>query len=283
MRERTPFPEELLEELPNLRLLLTTGTRNAALDLNAAKDAGIKVAGTIGKPDAVKGFDSTNEQTWALILAVARGIADDDILVKTGSWQSSMNMNLAGRTLGLLGLGKLGGQCAATGKLGFGMNVLAWSENLTQEKADQAAQDKGLPEGSFKVAASKEELFRNADVLSIHLVLSGRSRGIVGQQELSWMKKNSILVNTSRGPLIDEKALVSALREGRIRGVGLDVFDLEPLPANSVWRDKSWGKRVTLSPHMGYVEEDTLRSWYEQQVESIRRYIAGEDLPHVMN
>jgi len=287
MRERTPFPADLIRALPNLKLLLTTGMRNAAIDLRAAEDAGIVVCGTTPAkaPGARPPFDSTNEQTWALILGVSRGLAADDVRVKSGGdggWQGGMNMGLAGKTLGVLGLGKLGVQCAVTGKLGFGMDVVAWSENLTQERADEAASARGLEKGSFRVARSKETFFEEADVVSVHYVLSERSRGIVGARELGWMKEGAVLVNTSRGPLIDEGALVKALKENRIRGAGLDVFDVEPLPSDSVWRDSSWGRKVVLSPHVGYVEEETLDSWYRQQAENVERYLKGAALINVM-
>ncbi|KAK5089497.1 hypothetical protein LTR70_001619 [Exophiala xenobiotica] len=283
MRERTPFPADLLNALPNLKLLLTTGMRNASIDLAAARDAGVIVAGTKGSAK-IPGFDPTNEQTWALILGVCKGIAGDDARVKSGEgrWQDGVNIGLAGKTLGVLGLGRLGLQCAVTGKMGFGMDVLAWSENLTQEKADEAGKSRGLDAGAIRVAGSKEEFFRGADVVSVHYVLSERSRGIVGGAELGWMKGSAVLVNTSRGPLVEEGALVEALREGSIAGVGLDVFEVEPLPKDSVWRDRAWGRRVVLSPHMGYVEESTMKAWYEQQADSVRRYLTGEELTVVM-
>lgn len=278
MRERTAWPSSLLSQLPNLRLLLNSGNRNASIDLDAAEKAGIIVTGT----KSIHG-GSTNEQTWALILGVLKRVAEGDASVKRGGWQVGTGMHLAGRTLGLLGLGRLGTACAVTGKLGFGMDVLAWSSSLTQEKADEIAVSKGLGKGGIRVAASKEELFREADVLSVHYVLSERSRGIVGRDELRVMKRDAVLVNTSRGPLVDEDALVEALRENRIRGVGLDVFEVEPLPGDSVWRSEEWGGRVVLSPHMGYVEESTMNYWYEQQVENIRRWIKGEDVVGVMD
>lgn len=280
MRERTPFPAELLSQLPNLKLLLTTGNRNASIDVPECERRGIILAGTGSTQHSkfVTGYDSTNEQNWALILGVVKQVAESDFRVKAGGWQSGLNTTLAGKTLGLLGLGRLGAQCAVTGKLGFGMQVLAWSSNLTQEKADEAAEARGLPAGSFKVAGSKEELFREADVLSVHYVLSDRSRGIVGSEELGWMKKNAVLVNTSRGPLVEEAALVKALRAGDIRAVGLDVFDVEPLPSDSVWRSQDWGDKVLLSPHMGYVVDGTMQSWYEQTAENIKRWVLGEEV-----
>jgi len=284
MRERTPFPAALLRALPNLKLLLTTGARNASIDLQAAADAGVRVAGTKGS-QLLPGFDPTNEQTWALILAVCKGIAGDDARVKgaaDGGWQGGVNIGVAGKTLGVLGLGRLGLQCAVTGRLGFGMQVVAWSENLTQERADEAAATRGLAKGEIRVARSKEEFFRGADVVSVHYVLSERSRGIVGASELGWMKESAVLVNTSRGPLVEETALVEALKQGKIAGAGLDVFDVEPLGADSVWRDRGWGRRVVLSPHMGYVEESTMKGWYEQQADNVRRYLTGEELTGLM-
>ncbi|KIW90001.1 uncharacterized protein Z519_09431 [Cladophialophora bantiana CBS 173.52] len=303
MRERTLFSRSVLEQLPNLKLLLTTAMKNAAIDLAACKDLGITVVGTTPKPNAVKGYDATNEITWALILGFAKDIVHGDTVIKnsspstsssaedpnaaSGGWQTHLTAGLAGKTLGLLGLGKLGTQCAVTGMLGFGMKVLAWSSSLTQEKADEAASSRGLPAGSFRVASSKAELFAQADVLSVHYVLSERSRGIVGAQELAAMKKSAFLVNTSRGPLVDETALVKALEKGSIRGVALDVFDTEPLAKDTPWRRSGyWGhngrSRVLLSPHMGYVEEETMHSWYEQQGRALASWIKGEDLKGVM-
>jgi glycerate dehydrogenase len=299
MRERTQVPRSLLQELPNLKLLLTTGMRNAAIDMPACKDLGITVVGTAPKKNATKGYDATNEMTWALILGLAKDIARGDNVVKAsstssndpnghvGGWQTTLTFGLAGKTLGLLGLGKLGTQCATTGALGFGMKVIAWSNSLTQEKADEGAASKGLPKGSFHVVGSKQELFEKADVLSVHYVLSDRSRGIVGKDELAAMKKNSLLVNTSRGPLIDEPSLVEALEAGKIRGVGLDVFDVEPLPKESHWRREGyWGEEgrgsVLVSPHMGYVEEETMHDWYEQQCAAVDAWINKKEVKGIM-
>ncbi|KIY02142.1 uncharacterized protein Z520_02280 [Fonsecaea multimorphosa CBS 102226] len=299
MRERTLFPRSVLEKLPNLKLLVTTAMRNAAIDMAACKDLGITVVGTTPKPNAVKGYDATNEITWALILGFAKDIVHGDAVIKSpstsaadpnaefGGWQTHLAMGLAGKTLGLLGLGKLGTQCGVTGVLGFGMKVLAWSSSLTQEKADEAAQSRGLPPGTFQVAASKQDLFEKADILSVHYVLSDRSRGIVGAAELASMKKSAFLVNTSRGPLVDETALVNALEAGKIRGVALDVFDTEPIPKDTPWRKHNyWGQngrsRVLLSPHMGYVEEETMHSWYEQQSRAIASWIKGDEVKGIM-
>ncbi|KAL6252983.1 hypothetical protein RBB50_000702 [Rhinocladiella similis] len=289
MRERTQFPRSVLSALPNLKVLLTTGSRNAAIDMAACAELGITVVGTGPKPNAVKGYDATNEMTWALILGVAKDVVGGDTVVKSSptGWQSTLVAGLAGKTLGLLGLGKLGTQAATTGVLGFGMNVLAWSSSLTQEKADDAAKSRGLPAGTFRVAASKRELFERADVLSVHYVLSERSKGIVGAEELGVMKKGAVLVNTSRGPLVDEAALVAALERGAIRAAGLDVFDTEPIPKDSPWRKNGyWGtegrSRALTSPHMGYVEEETMHGWYEQQREALKSWLEGGEIKGVI-
>ncbi|KAF9737384.1 hypothetical protein PMIN06_001211 [Paraphaeosphaeria minitans] len=287
MRERTPFRKPLLERLPNLKVLLTTGMRNLGVDTKTCKELGIVVVGTRGA-NKVPNFDTTNEQTWALILGLAKGIAEHDALVKSepSRWQASVSVRLAGKTLACLGLGRLGLQCARTAALGFGMKVVAWSPNLTQEKAGEGAVSVGLAAGSVQVASSKEELFREADVLSVHLVLSDRSRGSVGAEELSWMKKSAMLVNTSRGPLVDEHALLDALRKGQIRGFAADVFDTEPLPVDSEWRNSQWGQdgrsHVLISPHMGYVEEQNLTGMYKETVENIWQWLDGEEFKNKM-
>ncbi|KAI6769502.1 hypothetical protein HG530_004131 [Fusarium avenaceum] len=293
MRERTPFPAELIERLPSLKLLLTTAFRNRSLDLDALKARGIPVAGTGEKAGAVQktpGTGSTTQHCITLILALARGVARDDAAVKEGAWQTGLATELSGKTLGILGLGRLGSTVAKILNVALGMKIIAWSTNLTQEAADEKAREAGLPvedaegEKTFK-AVSRDELFRNADVVSVHLVLSDRSRGIINAQDLANMKPTSLFVNTSRGPLVVEKDLLEHLKAGRIRGAAIDVFDLEPLPADSAWRSKNWGRdgssQVLLTPHMGYVEEDTLKSWYEQQVENIDRWAADEPLQNV--
>lgn len=287
MRERTPFRAPLLERLPNLQVLLTTGMRNLGIDTETCKKRGISVVGTRGS-QKIANFDSTNEQTWALILGLAKGIAEHDALVKNepSRWQASVSLGLAGKTLACLGLGRLGLQCARTAVLGFGMKVVAWSPNLTQEKADEGVVSIGLQAGSVRVTSSKEALFREADALSVHLVLSDRSRGSVGAEELSWMKKNAMLVNTSRGPLVDEQALLDALKKGQIRGFAADVFNTEPLPADSEWRNPQWGQEgrshVLISPHMGYVEEQTLTGMYKETAENIRQWLDGEEFKNRM-
>ncbi|OQO11752.1 hypothetical protein B0A48_03479 [Cryoendolithus antarcticus] len=296
MRERTPFKSDLLSQLPNLKLLLTTGVRNASLDLDWAAKHEIVVAGTTGAkpgdPDHSKdthlppppGYDSTTQHTWALILSLASRIPHDDAALQTKpkQWQSGYAVALGGKTLGLCGLGKLGTTTARIGALTFGMRIIAWSESLTQEKADAAAKTAGLPAGTFK-AVSKEELFRQADVVSVHYVLSDRSRGIVGKEELSQMKSSAMLVNSSRGPLIDEDALYDALDRGAIRGAALDVWWQEPLPADSRWRSYSGKSELVRSPHMGYVNADTMNVWYAEQAENVRRFLAGEQILNRIN
>jgi glycerate dehydrogenase len=284
MRERTPFSAQTVAALPNLKLLLTTGTRNLSLDLPAFSERGIAVAGTEGRPP---GVNSTVQHTWALILGLARHIARDDAAVKRGDWQGSLGINLSGKNLALLGLGKLGSEVGKIAIQAFGMNVIAWSANLTQEKADEQAQAQGLPAGSFAVSPSKSDFFANADVVSVHNVLSDRSRGIVSAPELATMKPNAMIVNTSRGPLIDEPFLLEALNAGLIRGAALDVFDPEPLPLDSPWRTTAWGQdgrsEVLLSPHMGYGEEDLLHGWYREVADNLERWLNGQELRRKMN
>lgn len=284
MRERTPFSADTIAALPNLKLLLTTGSRNLALDLSACADRGIPVAGTVGRPP---GLNSTVQHTWALILTLARHVARDDAAVKRGEWQGSLGINLSGKTLALLGLGKLGSEVGRIAIQAFHMKVIAWSANLTQQIADQQAHAQGLPAGSFVAIPSKLDFFRWADVVSIHNVLSDRSRGIVGDEELAAMKLTALLVNTSRGPLINEESLLDVLNAGRIRGAALDVFDTEPLPADSAWRTTAWGthgrSEVLLTPHMGYGEEELLHGWYDEVAENLRRWLDGQELQMKMS
>ncbi|MCJ1372768.1 hypothetical protein MMC20_003993 [Loxospora ochrophaea] len=294
MRERTPFPAAVLSSLPNLKLLLTTGPRNAAIDLPAATAAGIIVTGTLGggRSDGSsaqkrpRGYDATAEHTWALILGVTKSIARDDAVVKSGGWQSGLSMGLRGKKLGIVGLGRLGGSVARIGVLGFGMEVMAWSENLTAEKAAEVAEKNGLGREQIR-AVGKEELFGTADVVSVHYVLSERSVGMVGEKELRGMKSGAVFVNTSRGPLVDEGALLAVLKEGRVKGAGLDVFNREPLEQESEWRSERWGEEgrseVVLSPHMGYVEENTMRNWYDEQVENVERWLDGKEVLNRLN
>ena len=255
MRERTPFPRSLIERLPNLKLLITTGARNASFDVTAAKEWGIVVCGTGG------GGPSTAELTWGLILALVRQIPREDAAIREGGWQLTIGPTLAGKTLGVIGLGNLGSQVATIGRA-FKMDVIAWSTNLTRERAEQ-----------FGVTlVTREELLSQADIVTIHLVLGDRSRGLIGAKELALMKPTSYLINTSRGPIVDEKALIEALEAKRIAGAGLDVYDVEPLPADHPLRRLS---NTVVTPHIGYVTSDGYKVMYEHAVEDILAFLAG--------
>jgi phosphoglycerate dehydrogenase-like enzyme len=298
MRERTPFPGALLKQLPNLKLLLSTAGRNLSLDLVTAKELGIPVAGAPGKgrtdsPQVplytATGPDSTTQHCVALILGVARNLASDHAVVQAGGWQNNVTTSLSGKTLGLVGYGRLGVAVAKIMNVAFGMKLIAWSSSLTQEAADEKVKSAGLPvdgldgEKTVKVV-SKEELFKTADFVSVHYVLSDRSRGIVAKADLDLMKPSSFLINTSRGPLVVQEDLLATLKAGKIRGAAMDVFDLEPLPQDSEWRTIPWGiegrSHVLLSPHMGYVEENTMRLWYEEVAENIERWCEGKEVLH---
>jgi phosphoglycerate dehydrogenase-like enzyme len=255
MRERTPFPKSLLERLPNLRLLVTTGMRNASIDVAAANERGIVVCGTRGQRTA------TAELTWGLILALVRHIPQEDRAVKAGGWQHTIGPALEGKRLGVIGLGNLGSQVAKVGGA-FGMDVVAWSQNLTAERAQAA--------GARLV--SKDELLSTADVITIHLVLSARTRGLIGERELGLMQPAAYLVNTSRGPIVDEEALLRALESKRIAGAALDVYDVEPLPRDHPLRRLP---NVVLTPHIGYVTTDGYRIFYGDAVDDILAFIAG--------
>jgi phosphoglycerate dehydrogenase-like enzyme len=256
VRERTAFDADLLARLPRLKLLVTIGMWNASIDLNAAKAHGVTVCGTTGgAPQA------TPELTWGLILGIARGIPNENASVRAGGWQTSVGTDLHGKTLGLLGAGKIGTAVAKVGAA-FGMKTIAWSTNLTDEKAAQA--------GVTRV--EKAELFRQSDFLTIHLKLSERSRDLVGEAELSAMKPSAYLINTSRGPIVSEPALLDALHKHRIAGAALDVFDPEPLPGNHPFR---YLPNVLATPHIGYVTEDTYRAAYPSIVENIKAWLDG--------
>jgi phosphoglycerate dehydrogenase-like enzyme len=255
MRERTPFPAALFARLPNLKLLVTSGMRNSAIDLEAASKHGVTVCGTDMLPYP------TAEMTWGLILALARNIAREDRAMREGGWQSTIGTGLKGKTLGLLGLGRLGAQVAAIGKA-FGMEIIAWSQNLTAERAAST--------GARLV--DKETLFTAADIVSIHLVLGERTRGLVKAADLARMKPSAFLVNTSRGPIVDEQALIAALESRRIAGAAIDVYDREPLPAEHPLRRLP---NTVLTPHLGYVTTENYRLAYGQAVEAIRAYLAG--------
>jgi phosphoglycerate dehydrogenase-like enzyme len=255
MRERTPFPAGLLELLPRLELLVTTGMRNASLDLEAAARRGVTVCGTeaLGTPTA--------ELTWALILALARRIPAEDRALREGRWQESVGVGLEGKTLGVVGLGRIGSAVARVGA-SFGMRLIAWSQNLTAQRAAEAGAE----------LATKEALFRDGDVVTIHLVLSERTRGLVGARELGLMKPTAFLVNTSRGPIVEEDSFLAALAEGRIAAAGLDVYDEEPLPAGHPLRA---AQNTVLTPHLGYVTEESYALFYAQTVEAISAYLDG--------
>ncbi|MCT4354745.1 D-2-hydroxyacid dehydrogenase family protein [Streptomyces sp. Je 1-79] len=257
MRERTPLDAELLGRLPRLRLVVTSGMRNASIDLTAAAALGITVCGT------ASGSEPPAELTWALILGLARQVrAEAQGLREGGPWQSTVGADLAGRTLGLVGLGKIGGRVARVG-LAFGMEVLAWSPNLTQERA---------AEHGVAYAPGKRELLERADVVSLHMVLSERTRGMVGEAELRAMRPSAYLVNTSRAGLVDGEALLRALREGWIAGAGLDVFATEPLPADDPLRTLP---NVLALPHLGYVTRGNYDRYFGQAVEDIEAFLAG--------
>ena len=256
MRERTAFTAGRLQRLPDLRLLVTTGRVNASIDVEAARALGIVVCGTESTTSA------TPELTWGLILSVLRSIPAEDAAVRGGGWQSTVGGDLDGHRLGVVGLGRLGTKVARVGAA-FGMEVVAWSQNLDAERAD----------GLGVRAVSKDELFSTADVVSIHYKLSERSRGLVGAAELEAMKSGSILVNTSRAGLVDTDALITVLEAGGIRGAGLDVHDEEPLPVDHRLRSTP---RTVLTPHLGYVTEDTYRIFFTQAVEDIAAWISGE-------
>lgn len=258
LRERTPMPRALLERLPNLEFMTVTGKAHRTLDLQAATERGVVVSHV---SSAVQGSNATPELAWGLILATARHIAYEDRGVREGAWQRTAGMLLDGKTLGLLGLGRVGQRMAAIGQA-FGMRVVAWSPNLTDEAA-----------AAFQVRrVDKDALFAQSDVLSIHVVLSERSRHLVGRRELALMKPDALLVNTARGPIVDEAALVEALAQGRLGGAGLDVFETEPLPAGHPLTRLD---NVVLTPHLGYATRETIAGFYQASVAGVRAYLAG--------
>jgi phosphoglycerate dehydrogenase-like enzyme len=258
MRERTPFPRSRLERLGDLRLLVTTGMANASIDMDAARSLGVVVAGTGGLASP------TVELTWALILATVRHVAEEAARVRAGGWQHALGFELAGRTLGVVGLGRLGSRVAAIGQA-FEMPVIAWSQNLDAARASELGVQ----------AVSREELFSRADVVTIHLRLSDRTRGLVGAPELALMKRGAVLVNTSRGPIVSEDALLAALEAGTIAGAGLDVFDVEPLPVDHPLRT---APRAVLTPHIGYVSQGSYEIYYREAVEDIAAWQRGEPI-----
>ena len=255
MRERTPFPQTLLERLPRLRLLVTTGMRNASIDLRAAAERGVLVCGTGGLPYP------TAELAWALILSLVRRVPREDRATRLGGWQETLGTGLNGKTLGVLGLGTLGSRVARVG-CAFEMNVVAWSQNLTAERAAAVG----------TTLVDRDDLLARADVVTIHLVLSGRTRGLIGARELALMRNTAYLVNTSRGPIVEEQALIHALQTGAIAGAGLDVYDEEPLPRDHPLRRLP---NTVITPHLGYVTEETYRIFYGEALEDVRAYLAG--------
>jgi phosphoglycerate dehydrogenase-like enzyme len=260
MRERTAFPRSLLERLPKLALVVTTGMRNASVDIAYLQERGVVVSGTGSASGApAPGLPSPVEVAWALILAVCKRVTIEDRALRDGAWQLDLPGNLAGATLGLAGLGRLGGAMVPPAHV-FGMEVIAWSENLTDERANEL--------GVRRV--SKKELLAASDVLSIHLVLSARTRGLFQTADLAQMKPTAVLVNTSRGPIVDERALITALRTKTISAAGLDVFDHEPLPVDHELL--ALGNTVLL-PHLGYVSEASFRAMYGEVVQDIAAFL----------
>lgn len=258
MRERTAFPRTVLERLPNLRLLVTTGMANSSIDLAAAHDLGIEVRGTGGSAAAAP------ELTWALLMALLRNIPAEDRNLRAGRWQQSVGLELSGRTLGVLGLGRIG-RIVTRYARAFEMNVVAWSPNLTADSAEAA--------GARLV--TKEDLFRESDVVSVHVRLSERSRNIIGAEELRLLGPDGYLINTARGPLVDEEALLDALETGRIAGAGLDVFNEEPLPPDNRW---ATSPRTVLTPHLGYGTKESYERYYREAFEDIRAWLQGTPL-----
>jgi phosphoglycerate dehydrogenase-like enzyme len=259
MRERTPFPRELFAALPNLKLLITSGMRNAAIDMEAAKDHQVVLCGT------QFGRDPTAPLTMGLILELTRNIGRESARMHAGErLQKFIGMEIEGKTLGVVGLGKLGAKVSGLAKA-FGMNVIAWSPNLTPERCKEVGVS----------YATKEELFANADIVTIHVVLSPRSRGLVGADDLARMKPTSYLINTARGPIVDEAALLETLKARKIAGAGIDVFSVEPLPVDHPFRKLD---NLVLTPHLGYTTEEGFRSHYGQMVEGIDAWFRGEPL-----
>ncbi|MEU1562373.1 D-2-hydroxyacid dehydrogenase family protein [Streptomyces mirabilis] len=258
LRERVAFPESLLNRLPRLKLLIASGMRNSVIDYAAAKAGGVTVCGTQSSSTPPV------ELTWALLLGLARGIVQENNALRDGGpWQSTVGADLHSRTLGLLGLGKIGSRVAQVG-LAFGMEVTAWSRHLTKERADEVG---------VELASSKEELLASSDFISVHLALSDRTRGLLGAAELALLKPTAYLINTSRSAIVDQDALLAALHEGRIAGAGVDVFDVEPLPGNHPMRT---APRLLATPHLGYVSRANYARYYGQALEDIQAYLDGD-------
>jgi phosphoglycerate dehydrogenase-like enzyme len=261
MRERMAVPKSLIDKLPDLKFIAVTGLRNRTLDLEAATARGIVVSHSNERPDSTH---ATPELAWGLVLASTRHIAFEDRKMRQGGWQNTVGTRLHGKTLGLLGLGRLGRRVAEFGRV-FGMNVIAWSQNLTEEAAAKV--------GVKRV--EKDELFRNSDVISIHLVLGDRTRNLVGAREFGLMKSTAHLINTSRGPIVNEAALIEALNSHRIAGAGIDVSDQEPLPDNHPLRRLD---NAVLAPHLGYWTEETVQGFYDDTVEAVAAYLDGRPI-----
>lgn len=259
LRERIDFPRSVFERLPKLRLLVATGMRNSAIDMVAAREHGVVVSGTASS------MTPPTELTWALILGLARNLVVEDANVRGGGWQTTVGSDLHGRTLGIIGLGRIGTAVAKVG-LAFGMEVIAWSSNLTEEQCEETG---------VRYAGSLENLLAKSDVVTIHLKLSVRSAGLIGDRELDLMKPSALLVNTSRSGIIQQQPLLETLNSGKIGGAGLDVFDQEPLPKNDPIRNCP---RTLLTPHLGYVTKDNLNTYFSDAVENIEAFIAGTPL-----
>jgi phosphoglycerate dehydrogenase-like enzyme len=262
LRERTPFPRAILERLPNLKLLATAGMRNASIDMAAATELSIVVCGTSGSSRA------TMELTWALILGLLRHVPREDAATRAGRWQETLGIGLDGKVLGIIGLGNIGSQVAEVARA-FHLRLLAWSQNLTPERAAECGAER----------VEKAELLARADIVTIHLQLSPRTRGLLAAADLGLMRPDAYLVNTSRGPIVDEQALIDVLTRGAIAGAGLDVYDQEPLPANHPLLSL---RNVVLTPHLGYVTAETYRTFYGQTLENIEGFLKGAP-PRVIN
>jgi phosphoglycerate dehydrogenase-like enzyme len=257
MRERTRFSRAVIDGLPKLKLLITTGAYNASIDMKACAERGIVVCGTGGFGNPTTGI------TFGLILELTRRVGWEHARMKAGvPWQATLGMDIEGKTLGVLGLGKLGARAAGVGKA-FGMKVIAWSQNLTPERCKEVGVE----------YSSKDDLLRNVDIVTIHLVLSDRTRGLIGASELALMKNTAYLVNTSRGPIVDEKALLDALNKKQIAGAGLDVFDIEPLPLDHPFRKMD---NVVITPHLGYVSQQNYQRYYPDIIDNIRGFLDGK-------
>jgi len=253
MRERSPLTRNIIEGLPNLKLIASTGARNTSIDVVAASDRGIAVVHTGYRSDP------TIEFTWALILASVRHIVTESNSVRSGGWQQAVGTDLRGKTLGILGLGRVGSEVARIGRA-FGMNLVAWSQNMTPQAAEAAG----------AILVSKNQLFEQADILTIHVVLSSRTQGLVGAAELAIMKPAARLINTSRGPIVEEQALISALKSNQIAGAAIDVFDAEPLPLDHPFRSLD---NVLATPHIGYVSQGLYKTFYEDTVSNIGKWL----------